>query len=122
MPPSHHNSFVSKILPLTPLNSKILTLVPPYPADSIHKIFPANLSLYPIANCYNRDIATKTNAAERPAATSPARSSSVNVSYSPREPFGMIPATPSSTSQEQCSLYRSKSTEPSARSGVVVAA
>ena len=29
----NHNSFVSKIFPVTPLNSKISTLVPRYPAD-----------------------------------------------------------------------------------------
>ena len=35
MPSPTHNSFVSKILPVTPFNSKISTLVPRYPADSI---------------------------------------------------------------------------------------
>ena len=35
MPFSTHNSFVSKILPVTPFNSKISTLVPRYPHDSI---------------------------------------------------------------------------------------
>ena len=35
MPFSTTNPFVSKILPVTPFNSKISTLVPRYPADSI---------------------------------------------------------------------------------------
>lgn len=34
MPSPNHNSFVSKIFPVTPFNSKILTLVPRYPSDS----------------------------------------------------------------------------------------
>ena len=34
MPSSNYNPFVSKILSLTPFNSKISTLVPRYPADS----------------------------------------------------------------------------------------
>ena len=34
MPSPNHNSFVSKIFPVTPFNSKISTLVPRYPSDS----------------------------------------------------------------------------------------
>ena len=34
MPSLTHNPFVSKILLVTPFNSKISTLVPRYPADS----------------------------------------------------------------------------------------
>ena len=34
MPSPNHNSFVLKIFPVTPLNSKISTLVPRYPSDS----------------------------------------------------------------------------------------
>ena len=33
MPSPNHNSFVSKIFPVTPFNSKISTLVPRYPSD-----------------------------------------------------------------------------------------
>ena len=35
MPSLTHNPFVSKIFPVTPCNSKISTLVPRYPSDSI---------------------------------------------------------------------------------------
>ena len=65
---------------------------------------------------------TRPSAASIAVVTIPARSASDRASYSPSDPFGIRPATPSSMSQAQCAPNCPMSTDPSSRNGVVVAA
>lgn len=57
----------------------------------------------------------------RATSTMRARSASSMVSYSPSDPFGMIPATPRPASRQQWSANRSHDSEPSSAKGVAAA-